>query len=237
MKIIGAGLPRTATLTQKTALEMLGFRCYHMISVMSDFSPVPLWADALHGRPDWDRIFDGFDATVDYPGAFFYRELMEAYPDAKVLLSVRDGAAWARSVHSTVWTVLHGDSPQRYLNMAHAQVDPAMREFMEFISELTERSSLYGGDPEHFDEKSAAEVMERHNEEVRRNVPPERLLEWSPADGWGPLCEFLDRPMPAEPFPHVNDSKSFVGLMAGISLEALNRWHATLPAPPAPAHG
>src|SRR5205807_741551 len=97
MKVIGAGLPRTATLTQKVALEMLGQGpCYHMVNVLADLDLVPLWRAAYDGNADWDRIFDGFESTVDWPGGFFYRELMDRYPEAKVLLSVRDPEAWER---------------------------------------------------------------------------------------------------------------------------------------------
>ena len=98
MKIIGAGLPRTATLTQKIALEMLGFGpCYHMVNILSDLDLVPRWADAFDTNVDWTAMFGDSQSTVDWPGSFFYRELVTAFPDAKVLLSVRDGAAWARS--------------------------------------------------------------------------------------------------------------------------------------------
>src|SRR5438445_11624858 len=125
MKVIGVGLPRTATLTQKVALEMLGFGpCYHMVNVLADLKLVPLWRDALEGRPDWERIFDGFEATVDWPGGFYYRELAERYPEAKLVLSVRDPEAWERSMRSTVWGVYHGDSLIRHLSSAAAIVDP-----------------------------------------------------------------------------------------------------------------
>src|SRR5438067_6231148 len=103
MKVIGAGLPRTATLTQKVALEMLGVGpCYHMVNVLSDLTLADDWRDALEGRADWDKLLGGFESTVDWPGGFFYRELLDAYPDAKVLLSVRDPAAWEHSMRDTV---------------------------------------------------------------------------------------------------------------------------------------
>ena len=104
MKLIGAGLPRTATLTQKISLEILGYGpCYHMVNVLSNLDLVPQWVEAFEGTGDWNKIFEGCQATVDWPGSFFYRELIEVYPDAKVLLSVRDGAAWARSMRDTIW--------------------------------------------------------------------------------------------------------------------------------------
>ena len=91
MKLIGAGLPRTGTLTQKLALEQLGFGpCYHWVNVIADLDQVQLWDRALDGEAVWDEVFAGFDSTVDWPGGYFYRELADVYPEAKVLLSVRD---------------------------------------------------------------------------------------------------------------------------------------------------
>src|SRR5436853_7037668 len=102
MKLIGAGLPRTGTLSQKVALEMLGLGpCYHMVNVLGDLDQAEGWRRALEGQGPWDEIFDGFQSTVDWPGSFFYKELVEAYPDAKVLLSVRDPEAWTRSMRDT----------------------------------------------------------------------------------------------------------------------------------------
>ena len=94
MKVIGAGLPRTGTLSQKVALEMLGFGpCYHMVNVLTDLPLARQWEAAMDGEPDWEAIFGEHQSTVDWPGAFFYRELVDAYPDAKVLLSSRDPEA------------------------------------------------------------------------------------------------------------------------------------------------
>src|SRR5215469_1351729 len=98
MQVIGAGLPRTATLTQKISLEMLGIGpCYHMVNVLSDLSLVPQWAAAFDGGADWDKIFGPAQSSVDWPGSFFWRELAEYYPEAKVLLSVRSSGSWANS--------------------------------------------------------------------------------------------------------------------------------------------
>jgi hypothetical protein len=77
MRLIGAGLPRTGTLSQKVALEMLGVGpCYHMVNVLGDLDLAPAWRRALDGDADWDAIFGEHEATVDWPGAYFYRELL-----------------------------------------------------------------------------------------------------------------------------------------------------------------
>src|SRR2546421_58284 len=123
MKVIGAGLPRTGTLSQKVALEVLGFGpCYHMVNVLGELDLVPTWRRALDGDVSWPEVFDGFGSSVDWPGSYFYRELVEAYPDAKVVLSVRDADGWARSMRDTIWAVLYGDELLGSLSLARAEV-------------------------------------------------------------------------------------------------------------------
>jgi hypothetical protein len=206
-----------------------------MTEVVGNTERMAQWVDAFAGTPDWDTLYEGFEATVDWPGSYYYRELIEAYPDAKVLLSVRDGVTWARSMRDTIWDMTFGDSLVHHLVMAQAQIDPVRREFARFQVALAETSGLFGPDPRVFDETALLAAMERHNAEVRRIVPEERLLEWRPTDGWGPLCEFLEVPVPAGPLPSVNDSGSFGGMVIARNLEVLNQWHAAQPAPTAPS--
>jgi Sulfotransferase domain len=225
MKLVGAGLPRTATLTQKIALEMLGLGpCYHMVNILSDLSLVPRWIDAFEGKSDWAETFEGFQATVDWPGAFFYRELIEVYPDAKVLLSVRDGAAWARSMRDTIWGVLYGDTMMRDLSAARSRIDPGWASYMELMSAMWEKSGLLGAVEGGLDEGALASAMERYNNEVREAVPAERLLVWSPADGWEPLCEFLEFPVPSAPLPRVNDAATFADRIHESAISTLAKW-------------
>jgi hypothetical protein len=226
MKLIGAGMPRTGTLTQKTALEMLGVGpCYHMVDVLADLEQASLWERALDGEGPWDEVFDGFHSTVDWPGGYFYRELADYYPDAKVLLSVRDPAAWERSMRQTVWSVRHGESLIRLLSSAQACINPRWAGFLNMIDRLLwEGQGTFAGGNDGPEQMIAA--MERHNEEVKRAIPAERLLVWNVAEGWEPLCEFLEVPVPAEPFPHVNDRKEFLNRIIDGSLLALTEWRA-----------
>ncbi len=224
LKLIGAGLPRTATLTQKTALEMLGVGpCYHMVNVLADLDQVDLWMRALQGQAPWDEVFDGFQSTVDWPGGYFYRELMEVYPDAVVLLSVRDPQAWAKSAHDTVWSVRYGESLMRLLSSAWGEVDPKWKGFLEMVDGLLWKGRGTLADI-HESEAQLAAGMVRFNEEVKRTVPAERLLVWEPADGWEPLCEALKLPVPSEPLPHVNDSEEFVDRVIDSALGGLQVW-------------
>jgi sulfotransferase family protein len=238
VKLIGAGLPRTATLSQKIALEMLGFGpCYHMVTVLADLPQAVLWDRALDGDAPWSEIFDGYRSTVDWPGGYFYKELMKAYPDAKVLLSVRDPEAWERSMRATVWDVRNGRSLMRLLSDARAEVDPDWAGFLRMIDRLlwTGRGSFAAG---HAEPGQLTEQMKRHEDAVKRTVAPERLLVWSVAEGWEPLCGFLEVPVPDVPFPRVNDSREFVDRVIDGALLTLTDWRArTAPVPsPSAAH-
>jgi Sulfotransferase domain len=224
MKLIGAGLPRTGTLSQKVALEMLGLGpCYHMVNVLADLDQANYWIRALAGDAPWDEVLDGFQSTVDAPGHYFYKELMEVYPDAKVLLSTRDPEKWRTSMEQTVWAVRNGDSTMRHISDARGTVDPGWADFLEMIDGL-----LWEDGGTLADCKDNAEglpaAMERWTEEVKANVPAERLLVWDVTQGWEPLCEFMELPVPSDPFPNVNDSKEFVERVVDGALVKLQDW-------------
>ena len=219
-------MPRTGTLTQKVALEMLGLGpCYHMVDVLADLDQAKLWRRALDGEAPWEQIFDGFDSTVDWPGGYFYRELIDVYPEAKVLLSVRESQAWERSMRETVWAVRHGESLVRLLSSAQAHVNPQWRGFLEMIDRLVwEGEGTFASG--HAEPQQLIDTMIRHNREVEGNVPPERLLVWSVEEGWERMCEFLEVPVPQQPFPHVNDRTEFLNRVIDGSLESLRQWRS-----------
>src|SRR5215210_4077602 len=199
MEIIGAGFGRTGTMSLKAALEELGYApCYHMTDLFENPEHVPLWEAATRGEPvDWEGLFAGYQATVDWPGAAFYKELMEAYPDAKVLLSVRDPERWYESTNNTIYATVD-PSPEMI-----AAVGPTPRLNNELIWKRT-----FGGS--FADRQQAIEVFERHNEQVREHVPADRLLVYEVKEGWRPLCEFLGAEEPrGKPFPHLNDTDAF----------------------------
>src|ERR1700733_505611 len=154
VEVIGAGLPRTAPLPQKTALEILGFGpFYHMVNVLADLTLTDGWANALAGQANWDKIFDGFNSAVDYPAAFFHKELLAAYPDAKVLLSVREGRAWARSMHDTIWGLQYDEnSIARHVLSARRCIDPSMRAYNDVMMTMLSMADLFGPTPPQFNE-------------------------------------------------------------------------------------
>ena len=239
MKVIGAGLPRTATTTQMFALEQLGFGpCYHMRDLLADLeSGLPLWERVAEGTPDWEQIFGGARSTVDWPSARYYRELMDHYPDAKVLLSVRDSAAWVRSMRETVWGIFHGDSVIHHVCKARAVLDPLWRRYTALMHSMTweEGTGVLAGDTS--TDAGLAAVMNRWNDEVRSTVASDRLLVWDPAEGWEPLCGFLGVDVPEEPLPRLNDTMSFREGIIGGALDVVNEWWEERERPTSGLHG
>jgi hypothetical protein len=226
MKLIGAGQPRTATTTQMIALEMLGLPCYHMRDMMMDLEgSVPQWRKAFEGDGDWDEIFAGKESTVDWPAAWHYKELIEVYPDAKVLLSVRPADSWVNSMENTITQIFFRDTFMHHLVRAQYNIDPNYAAWIDLLTEMNfgeERGVWRGtnGEPD-----KMAEAYERWNQEVKDTVPADRLLVWDPKDGWEPLCEFLEVDVPEQPLPHVNDTENFQkNLIMGPAIAAINAW-------------
>ena len=193
LRIVGAGLGRTGTNSLKLALErLLGGPCYHMIELFRHPDHVSLWHDAALDKPvDWDRLFDGYVAAVDWPVAGVWEQIADAY-DAPVLLSTRsDADAWWRSASDTIFV---GIEMERTANPT----------WFAMMQDIFARDGI-----DISDEGGAKAAYERHNAYVRATVPPSRLIDWRPGDGWAPLCEALDVPVPDEPFPHVNTTEEF----------------------------
>jgi hypothetical protein len=190
-RVVGAGLPRTATRSLKQALELLlGGRCYHMHEVFMHLEDVPAWRAAIRGEVmDWRSFPRDSVATVDWPASAFWRELADVNPDAVIVLSTRRSAAeWWESSDATVFAVMRKEALPEY------------GDWLQMCKELVVREI-----GEDWDDWDAAQAFyEQHNEHVRREAPADRLLEWRASDGWEPLCAALGVPVPAEPFPHTN---------------------------------
>jgi Sulfotransferase domain len=232
MRVIGAGLPRTGTLTQKLALEQLGLGpCYHWVNVIADLDQVELWDGAIDGGAPWEVLFAGHNSTVDWPGGYFYRELMDVYPEAKVLLSVRDPESWERSFRETIWTMSHGDTLMPLLAHARAEIDPRWKRYLALVDRMFwgPQGTFAAG---HAEPAQLIEQMLAHHEQVKRTVAPERLLVWEVGEGWEPLCQFLDVAVPDGPLPHANDRGEFVERVCSGALDALQAWRES--AAPAP---
>jgi len=206
LKIIGAGFGRTGTLSLKVALEELGFSpCYHMIEVFERPADIAVWEMAAMGKPiNWKALFAGYQATVDWPACIFYKELMQVYPDAKVLLTVRNPENWYESAKSTIFQMRSRPSP--ISEQIRARM-PDLQQFERMIDAIL-RHRTFGGNYE--DKDHAIAIFEQHIAEVRQQVPPEKLLVYEVKEGWEPLCAFLGVEIPkGKPLPHLNDRDNF----------------------------
>ena len=198
LKVIGAGFPRTATWSQKLALEHLGFGpCYHMSEALEHPEHWPLWETAAAGGSvDWAVLFQGWVSTTDAPACHFYRELANVFPDAKVILGVRDEERWFASTQNTILS-----GPVAGFHAARGSLP-----MVEAVG--------WGTDPRLRDKAWMLDRYRRHNAEVVAHIPAARLLVYDPADGWEPLCRFFGRPIPDEPFPRVNSTEEFKSMIA-----------------------
>lgn len=211
LKVIGAGFGRTGTASLKAALEMLGFGpCYHMMEVIGQPERIALWSGIVRGQPaDWRQVFAGYRATVDWPACAFYEQLMETYPDAKVLLTVRDPERWYDSVQTTIYRSRDMARQQAEGNAATAgQTLPPVNAHAQMVTELVWKRTF---DDRFEDRDYALAVFHAHNEQVKQRVPPEKLLVYEVSEGWEPLCAFLGVPVPTDqPFPALNDREAFL---------------------------
>jgi hypothetical protein len=187
----------------KHALERLGFgKCYHMMELNQERDEDLTWL-ALHRgeRIDFDALFDGYQSSVDWPSCNFWREQLEWYPDAKVILSERDPERWYESIMNTIYP---SSAAARKVD------DPMVRRRVEMAFELI-WDGLFDGRMD--DKDHVIGVYLAHNQTVKNSVPPERLLVFESSEGWKPLCEFLEVPVPDEPYPRVNTTEDFLTMM------------------------
>jgi Sulfotransferase domain len=204
LKVIGVGFGRTGTMSLTLALDQLGFgRCNHMASPDRH----PLWIDAADGKPDWERIFEGFNSTTDYPSCNFWRQLSSFYPQAKILLSVRDPNKWFDSTQATIF------SPATIDQMSNS---PSKAFF--------EKAVWVGIKDRIHDRDFMVAHFNRHVAEVKRAIPKERLLIYDVKEGWEPLCAFLGVAVPSAPFPSVNSTAE-----TQASLQAMRDFNQAFP--------
>jgi len=205
LSVIGAGFGRTGTLSLKRALERLGLGpCHHMLEVFAHPAQATQWRAAAAGEPvDWDALLAGYGAAVDWPACHFWRELSQRYPAAKVVLTARDADAWYESLSATIG---------KFADAQSLPPDPLKRGVLEMGRVVVMERTFGGriGDAAH-----AKAVYRRHVEAVMAGLPADRLLVFDVAEGWAPLCRFLGRPIPEEPFPRSNSREEFWQHVAG----------------------
>jgi hypothetical protein len=203
LRVVGAGFGRTGTMSLKLALEQLGLgACYHMTELAAHPEHAPLWLAFARGeRIDVAEILGGYAAAVDWPACTLWRELLAAYPGARVISSVRNPVAWYESFNRTILARSENLPPL---------VSPGIRALYDLSREVILRQTFSGRAN---DARHAISVYNAHNAAVAAAVPADQLLIYDVASGWGPLCAFLRLPVPDRPFPHANSGDGF-----GLSL-------------------
>ena len=199
LKVIGAGFGRTGTLSLKYALEQLGFdQCYHMLEVTKHKDHRAIWRKAHAGEEiDWDSLFAGYQATVDWPSCNLWREQLDHFPDAKVILSLRSPESWYQSVMTTIYATskagVQSENPSARYGSAWA-FDLIWNPI--FDNKLDDKAHVIS-------------IFKHHNEAVMNEVPADRLLVFEAKEGWEPLCEFLEVPVPETEYPRINTTSQF----------------------------
>ncbi|KAG2413074.1 hypothetical protein HFD88_010633 [Aspergillus terreus] len=223
MKVLVLGLCRTGTLSTWLALQELGYDTYHMTSIMQNPQDAVMWKEAFQGkyyggkkftREDWDQLLGHVEAITDFPGAVFVEELTEAYPDAKVVLTLRDVDDWMGSMRKTIMK-------QAYSPLATLMgwIDPVCFGEGNRMCRMG-FNGLFKGDFE----RNGRQAFLDHYDHVRRVVPADNLLEWSPKEGWEPLCKFLEQPIPSTPFPRSNEAAIFQQKSATVIRDSFTRF-------------
>lgn len=200
LEIIGVGMGRTGTASLKVALEELGVgQCYHMTEVLKNPECTTDWINAAEGNADWDKVFNHYSATVDNPGCNFWKELADYYPEAKVILTVRDADKWFDSTNETIHSL----------------------EFASFIKnspfgEMVQKTIWDIMENRMQDRNHMVDFFNNRSSEIIDNIAPERLLVYQVSEGWEPLCAFLNLPVPNTEFPHINSRDETKEILANL---------------------
>ena len=199
-QLIGAGMGRTGTASLKVALEQLGLgRCYHMSEILQNPERTEDWINAANGNPDWDKIFSDYGATVDNPGCGFWKELADYYPNAKVILTIRDAEKWFESTVETI------HSPDFVYSIKNSPFGEMLQKTVYDTMENQMQNKDF-----------MVSFFNRRTEEIKNTIAPERLLVYDVKEGWGPLCRFLDVPVPATDFPRINSREETKEIIANM---------------------
>ncbi len=218
IKIIGAGFPRTGTNTLRESLVMLGYvKTYHMKELLVHPENLHYWTTLKEtGTTNWDELYNGYQATVDFPCYPWYKEHMKRYPDAKVILTIRPFEKWYDSFYSTIWQAQNPTESQKAEMGQKLQSDPRLQKVMKVMQFAKDTMT-----EEHFqgmflDKDFIKKIFDKHHEEVKAYVPADKLLVFDVAEGWEPLCKFLGKPEPVEPLPHTNKKEDFKEMLSEL---------------------
>ena len=211
IKVIGAGFPRTGTMTLKKALEILGYnKTYHFKDLVANPNKLHLWQDLEeNGETNFEELFEGCQATTDFPAYPYYKILLKKYPDAKIILTKRNVDDWYKSTHSTIWK----SGPQNIFTKTMLKIkmsfNPKLKQTFDCIKFMKSTYLAKQFDDQFDTPEYAKKVFKKHIQDVTEYVPEQQLLVYEVTQGWGPLCNFLSIDIPSEPFPHLNKKENF----------------------------
>ncbi len=201
---------RTGTLSLKLALEKLGYGpCYHMEDLIRQPENIIYWEEIKkRGTTDWEKLFGSYQSAVDFPVIACYQQLLEKYPDAKIILTVRDANAWYESASRTIFNTEPGLAGKVKMALK-MPFSPRLRNLMRVFRMSGQFWQEHVG--KNFREKEAAIAFYRRwNEQIKSEIPAEKLLVYEVSQGWQPLCGFLGVEVPAEDFPKANIREEFL---------------------------
>ncbi|KAM3419405.1 hypothetical protein BST61_g5334 [Cercospora zeina] len=211
LQVITCGLGRSGTTSLSVALNQLGFGpVHHFQSLPFDATLSKAWVRAIRAldrgenvpKEQWDLIFRGFNSTVGTPACHVADVLAKMYPEAKVIINQRDFESWFKS-----WAGLGGSKPR--VSWIWQILVPSLRARVEVWREQQKATGLLGAFSTSDPKAEMRGIYDSHYARMRENIPLDRRLDWNLADGWKPLCAFLNVPVPDQPFPHVHSSAEF----------------------------
>ncbi|CZT25722.1 uncharacterized protein RCC_11391 [Ramularia collo-cygni] len=234
IRVIGAGLPRTGTNSFCAALQvLLGGPCYHAgvqwgAQGATDEKHIKTMIKAAGKYPydaatkqsilaELETLLDGYVAVADPPLSLLYPELLELYPDAKVIVTIRDHDSWAKSMtdmFKTTGPVLVG---RIFFWLPSVRWLPSLHISLTHI--FFQKHGI-----EMVDKQTCLAAWEKHHAQLEETVPPDQLIYFNVKDGWKPLCEALDLPIPDTPFPRLNDAKDLENHFKKLAARGLARW-------------
>ncbi|KAI8098790.1 P-loop containing nucleoside triphosphate hydrolase protein [Halteromyces radiatus] len=204
LEVIGAGYGRTGTMSLLKALQILGYRTHHGLSILEDDSADLGVFHRAYDHPDthedeWEKVYGDYTASLDFPSAAFYKELSEKYPDAKVILTIRPAEDWFKSMQKTILK-----------EFAETPMTIGAEAMTKFLSHITFNGKLGKHLEKPADKEYMCQLFNDHTEQVKKTIPADRLLILHLGDGWEPLCRFLGKDIPNEPYPHKNTTDDFL---------------------------
>ena len=218
LQVIGSGVGRTGTHSLKLALEQLGFgKCYHMTELFQNPEGLIHFQKAERAEAvDWDKLFEGYKSAVDYPVAKYYKQIIAAYPNAKIIHTMRDAESWYQSAMETIFWATKPSAGRMLKLLIKIPFSSTIRKrlpILKFDGEMVD--NIFGKNL-----KDKQEVVRRYNainEETLNYLPKDRSLVYEVKEGWKPLCNFLNVPVPLTPFPKSNVRDEFKIRVAEIS--------------------